>query len=436
MDKPNLNVSVNTPISGNSTPELPSKKDTKIQKINSAQNRSLVNKDFYSSNQKGLIVKEESISKEFSEGSKSEKIESVFIGKIRASEPSPAAITEIKTPTPGITPSFASITIESYPFFKQNALRQPHYKFDISVNGKKLSLMGGGINPETGDIINAGGFGRIFSAIDPETGKKLAVKVAMASKELRGVVEKEGQALLDMGNAEYVVGASHVGFCEDMLFAVMDYVEGPVLIDRIMDADLPPLTLEEKIGFISDVIKGIKELHDAGYAHRDIKLDNIILENGIKGRVIDLGFAKKDEEETKSMEGTPFYLPPEMLSSLFKFRLEYKDIDPALKKSHTKAVDIYSLGVCIYAILQGAFPSNAKNIDPLKPQETLIRLATDFTIHPQSFEEYKEDLEADAMEALRDAVQNCMERIPEHRPLIGDLLGFFEGLKNQLRKKG
>lgn len=59
-----------------------------------------------------------------------------------------------------------------------------------------------------------------------------------------------------MGNAEYVVGASHVGFAEDMLFAVMDYIEGPLLVDRMMAEDLPPLTLKEKMGFISDVVKG------------------------------------------------------------------------------------------------------------------------------------------------------------------------------------
>ena len=101
-----------------------------------------------------------------------------------------------------------------------------------------------------------------------------------------------------------------------------------------------------------DLIKGIQKLHDIGVAHRDIKLDNIMLEcssNQVKPKYIDFGLSKilLHGQEDEDRFGTLAYCSPEIL----------------LGNKHTHMTDIWSLGIILHVILSSCFPylSNDKN---------------------------------------------------------------------------
>jgi len=102
------------------------------------------------------------------------------------------------------------------------------------------------------------------------------------------------------------------------------------------------------------VVEGLEYCHAKGIVHRDIKLDNILLDSSGKVKICDFGVSKLLEDIRKDVMseqcGTPAYIAPEIL----------KD-----KGYRGFGVDIWSLGVCLYAMLYGTVPFKANNMSDL-----------------------------------------------------------------------
>lgn len=94
-----------------------------------------------------------------------------------------------------------------------------------------------------------------------------------------------------------------------------------------------------------ELIKGLKGLHDIGVAHRDIKLENIMLQfHGelVAPKFIDFGLSKVllHGQDDRDRFGTLAYCSPEIL----------------LGSSHTHATDLWSIGIVLHVMLSGTFP--------------------------------------------------------------------------------
>jgi len=101
------------------------------------------------------------------------------------------------------------------------------------------------------------------------------------------------------------------------------------------------------------VVEGLHYCHSKGIVHRDIKLDNLLLDDKGAVKICDFGVSKvlKDSKEIMTEQcGTPAYIAPEILKDK-----GYKGF----------GVDIWSLGVCLYAILYGTVPFKANNMSDL-----------------------------------------------------------------------
>ncbi len=87
-----------------------------------------------------------------------------------------------------------------------------------------------------------------------------------------------------------------------------------------------------------DVLYGLQSCHDNGVIHRDIKDGNIFVSNKGEYKIGDFGVSKvlKDSSKAESLKGTPNYLAPEVYLG---------------KESYTKSVDLYSLGIVLYRLL-------------------------------------------------------------------------------------
>jgi len=132
------------------------------------------------------------------------------------------------------------------------------------------------------------------------------------------------------------------------IFLVMEYCSGGSLFSLLKR--IPGRCLEENHAkrLFYETSTGIKYLHDRYIVHRDIKLENILLDEFGTIKIIDFGFATvvPPSKQLKAFCGTPSYMAPEIVS-----RKEYI----------ASAPDIWALGVLLFAILIGNFPFKGTN---------------------------------------------------------------------------
>lgn len=101
------------------------------------------------------------------------------------------------------------------------------------------------------------------------------------------------------------------------------------------------LTEDEATVFLKQIINGFQGLHSVDAMHRDFKLANILIHDGVC-KIADLGFAKQMSKQslTKTFLGTSMTMAPEVLE----------------EKPYGREADIWSVGVVFYQLLYGKFP--------------------------------------------------------------------------------
>ena len=125
------------------------------------------------------------------------------------------------------------------------------------------------------------------------------------------------------------------------LYTVMPLYQGELLETRLTRR--PSLGLEEGRNITIKLARGAAALHRAGIIHRDIKPDNVILENEGSLKLIDLGVVRVpglEDFPPEDIPGTLAYMAPEMLAG-----------EPG-----NEATDIYALGVTMFRAFTGEFP--------------------------------------------------------------------------------
>ncbi|MFI0546792.1 MAG: serine/threonine protein kinase [Brachymonas sp.] len=219
--------------------------------------------------------------------------------------------------------------------------------------------------------ISAGGFGLVYLAVDAE-GQQVAVKEYLpASLASRGPGEfipqvqpdklslyrlglksffEEGRALAQIAHAS-VVSVLNFFRENETVYMVMNYLEGATLQDYIVTArDLkkPKIFRESTIRSLFDeILRGLRIVHQHKMLHLDIKPANIFITDDDKAVMIDFGAAR----EVISKEGNfirPMYTPGFAAPEMYR-----RDADMG------PWTDIYAIGACIYASMQGYPPNDA-----------------------------------------------------------------------------
>jgi serine/threonine protein phosphatase PrpC len=134
------------------------------------------------------------------------------------------------------------------------------------------------------------------------------------------------------------------------LYTVMPLYQGELLETRL--SRRPALGLEEGRNIAVKLARAVAALHRAGIIHRDIKPDNVILENGGSLKLIDLGVVRVpglEDFPPEDIPGTLAYMAPEMLSG-----------EPG-----NEATDLYALGIAMFRAFTGEFPYG--NPDAVSP---------------------------------------------------------------------
>ncbi|XVF60932.1 hypothetical protein PTKIN_Ptkin08bG0087800 [Pterospermum kingtungense] len=144
------------------------------------------------------------------------------------------------------------------------------------------------------------------------------------------------------------------------LAIVMEYAAGGELFERICSAGR--FSEDEARYFFQQLISGVNYCHFMQICHRDLKLENTLLDGSPAPRlkICDFGYSKSSllHSRPKSTVGTPAYIAPEVLS-----RREYDG----------KLADVWSCGVTLYVMLVGAYPFEDQE-DPRNFRKTIQRI--------------------------------------------------------------
>ncbi|GFH23729.1 predicted protein, partial [Haematococcus lacustris] len=206
-------------------------------------------------------------------------------------------------------------------------------------------------------ILGKGGEGETWLAREKATGHEVAIKLIRRPipKPAIAVIKREIKIQADLGQGHLnIVSADEVILSKTHLGLVMEYVPGGNMVNYVTKKRETKhergglcLTEDEAHYFFLQLLSAVEYCHRNHVAHRDLKLDNTLLDSHSPPwlKVCDFGFAKHWQANSNmdTMRiGTPEYMGPELISS----RTGYDG----------KKVDVWAAGVLLFVMLVGVFP--------------------------------------------------------------------------------
>src|SRR5437762_1444851 len=216
--------------------------------------------------------------------------------------------------------------------------------------------------------IGAGGMGEVWKAEDTRLGRTVAIKVlpqaVAADAEATARLKREARTAAQLYHAN-IATIHSIEQEGDLLFIVMEYVEGEPLTQMIRRGGISEADLC-RIG--RAVADALAEAHAKGIVHRDIKPDNIIV-RGPRVKVLDFGIAKQvGVLATGSDAPTAFVTQQGMILGT----IHYMSPEQALGKPIDPRTDIFSLGVVLYQAATGRLPFHGETVT-----ETMTQIIRD-----------------------------------------------------------
>ena len=199
-------------------------------------------------------------------------------------------------------------------------------------------------------FIGGGGMSRVYLAHDIILDRDVAIKILnydfSNEEELKRRFMREALSATSLTHP-HIVDIYDVDEDGDLHYLVMEYIEGQTLKEYINSNG--PLTPEQALPIMQQLVSAISNAHYNGIIHRDIKPQNILMDRDGNVKITDFGIAMAlsatVHTRTNSVLGTVHYLSPEQ----------------ARGGMATKKSDIYSLGIVFYELLTAQLPFSGES---------------------------------------------------------------------------
>jgi eukaryotic-like serine/threonine-protein kinase len=237
-------------------------------------------------------------------------------------------------------------------------------------------------------LLGQGGMGSVYQARDRELDRLVALKVILAHMAANPQILKRFKQELILARGitnKNVIRIFDLGQADGIKFITMEYIEGEDLQSLLRRKQ--KCEPAEAANIIAQVCRALEAAHAEGVIHRDLKPQNIMLDNGGRAYVMDFGIARtvvaSNVTQTGMLVGTPDYMSPEQAKGL-----------PLDARS-----DLFTVGIIFYEMLSGRTPYEAdttmgrlwkRTSEPARPLGEL-----DQTIPPRLCEIVRKCLELD-----------------------------------------
>ena len=236
---------------------------------------------------------------------------------------------------------------------RTNIIDETQNKNNISKEYQQdINILKNDINQfQIKEIIGEGMFGKVKLAIHLLTNEKIAIKIfdkgKIKSKKEKEYIEREISILKKL-NHYNTIKLFNIIQNNDFIYLIQEYINGKELLHFIENNE--NLSEKDICKLYRQIIAGIEYMHEIGIAHRDLKLENILLNYKKDIKIIDFGLSNKYDRDIDELLhsscGSPCYAAPEMIKGI-----EYHGIN----------TDIWSSGIILYIMLCKKFPFNDKN---------------------------------------------------------------------------
>ena len=276
-------------------------------------------------------------------------------------------------------------------------------------------------------ILGKGSFGTVYQAIHLPTGIGCVVKVVpKSSPEIRGMALHEAHVGMTVVS-KCVCNTLACAEDGENVYIIMEHIEGMDLHEFIVTR--PRIFQSNPCLFlfvIQKIAQGIKDLHDAGFVHADIKPENVFIglspgETQITCvKLIDFGLSKSTSEIKGHTAGTYDYLAPEIA----------KDDD------RDSRIDIWSFGITMYAMFMMAIPSRIASKNPniylrkMEVLQNLRKLPMDEVFMP-----FKAISTNPKYAMIQQVIMWCLTVNPLSRPTSEEVLAKLREMSSNFQKK-
>jgi len=212
--------------------------------------------------------------------------------------------------------------------------------------------------------LGCGAFGRVKLVTDKNTGNtyalKCQIKAEIVENNLQDHVLNERNVMLEL-NHPFILKLHNSYKDDKYIYFLLELAPGGELFTFLRKAG----RFNEKASkfYAATVVSVFEQLHSKTIVYRDLKPENLILDDKGFLKVCDFGLAKVVTDRTWTLCGTPDYLAPEII----------------LSKGHNKAVDYWALGILIYEMCAGFVPYYSD--DPMEVYQLILAGDLKFPSH-------------------------------------------------------
>eukprot|EP00475_Leptophrys_vorax_P030398 TRINITY_DN4548_c0_g1_i1.p1 TRINITY_DN4548_c0_g1~~TRINITY_DN4548_c0_g1_i1.p1 ORF type:complete len:327 (+),score=93.84 TRINITY_DN4548_c0_g1_i1:173-1153(+) len=242
--------------------------------------------------------------------------------------------------------------------------------------------------------LGGGAYGEVYKAINLKTKELVAVKIIdlEESKDDILVIKREIDALADVSSCKQFVQYKGTHLLETKLWIVMEFVKGGSLGDILKKKGA--VTEAQAAVVAREALLGLQHLHSNNRIHRDIKAANLLIQEDCQVKLGDLGATVQltsTKPNSDTMIGSPYWMAPEVLR----------------QDKHDGKADVWSLGITCIELVKGKPPNShlpALRIVMLVPMSPAPKLEGDYS------------------DTFKDFISQCLQKNPDTRPSVKDLL--------------